>query len=992
MFNFFSPKFAVSESNMPNNALRGHIFSNIFLKLLDKLLCFFTCFSDKNYLMYSKPNYNWNDSLTKMKEFETVPLYETQSSVNSSAWQSQNKISGETLDGGFNRFEFIDCGTPPEEEAPDILRSLEIPVSPSITEQLCISTIRAHLLEHMSTVSVRLQLLIDIESKKTVLENLEASFKDTSKQEINIAFLWAAFLKRWDLLEGFIRLGADLNYHEPKQGLGVLHLVAFSNCIPGTQFVISQGCDVNALYKCYAPLHCAAFGDSPDTAMILLHNGANVQALTNTRYNSKESVLHCAVRANSIACIRLFSHEGGDVGQVEYAGISPVHLAADLGRTQCLKILLEVKGVNVNAKTKDKEQTALHLAAENSHIECIEVLLKKGANADVKNHMSQTPLHLATRAKAYSCVELLLENGRANPNIEDCDRRTPLHTAIGRTSVSADIIDILIRYGAYVNKSDQFGYTPLHVAALNGLSQCVEILIHQGADVTTKSKCGMTSLGIIRQKIPASLVAIKNKLDSAITLYHNSNSPNNEVDLRLDFRCILQHSYPQEISFLNSFVDEGQKELLMHPLCSAFIYLKWRKIRKYYIARMFFCFIFVLSLSLYVLTALARNCYNLGRKEYITGEDDIMELCEKNSVLGKMLRANPFVIKMQWYLLVGITVVEILRKVYGLSGYKTVKQYFSYPENILEWLVILSVFVISFVYTGRTYMWQNHIGAFAVLFGWTNLMLMIGQLPVFGSYVAMYTKIQAEFAKLLLAYSCLLIGFAISFCVMFPDSSTFANPFIALISAIVMMSGELNLDILVDGDPENPPLYLEVSAQITFTLFVLFVTIILMNLLVGIAVDDIQGLQKTAGLSKLVRQTKLISHIEQALFSGNLPQNLSKWLHWSALVSPRAYRVILNVKPLNHREKRLPRDILEAAHQIAKNNLERTSNSVAEEKSATENCTSLPLLQSNLEKRDEQFEQLKKEIQQLKSNFNMYQKSVEQLMNSIIQSRRGNSC
>lgn len=87
-------------------------------------------------------------------------------------------------------------------------------------------------------------------------------------------------------------------------------------------------------------------------------------------------------------------------------------------------------------------------------------------------------------------------------------------------------------------------------------------------------------------------------------------------------------------------------EILQHPLASAFLYIKWDKIRKYYIARLLFCFTFILFLTLYVLTALAHNCYN-GSKE---AEDTIQEqeLCQKQSILGDMLRNNPFVMEMQW--------------------------------------------------------------------------------------------------------------------------------------------------------------------------------------------------------------------------------------------------------------------------------------------------------------------------------------------------------
>lgn len=938
-------------------------------------------------------------SVSVNAEPESFPLYKTPSLLR---WR-RNRPVEEVLEEEFpsDDFEYMECGpSPPADHTPNIYESFEEFSTSELTVQICHDTIKMNLHEHMKSSSGKHSILDDIESKKTTQDNVKDNLKSASKFEINIAFLYSSFLKRWDLLEGLLTLGANLHYYEPNQGLSALHLAAFSGCIPGTQYLLKAGVDVNACFKSYTPLHCSAFGDSPETAMILLGNGARCHALTTNQNNCHESVLHCAVRANAIACVRLFTAEGADVGQVEYSGMSPIHLAADLGHHQCLKIMLEVKGSNPNAKTKEKQLTAMHLAAEGGYFECIETLIEKHADSNLVNHRGQTPLHLAARAQALDCVEILLRKGNCGPNVPDVDKRTALHAAVGKAARSYDIIEILISWGADVNAKDQYGYTPLHIAALNELSQCVEVLIFHGADVTAKSKFGMTALGIITRKTPASLAMVNQKLDSAITLHHHPESSNREVELRLDFRCILQHCHPREISFLNTFVDEGQKEILLHPLCSAFLYLKWEKIRKYYIARMLFCFIFVLSLSLYVLTALAHNCYNHGKNMNESQPQNVIELCEKKSMMGHMLRHNPFVIEMQWFVLVGITGCEILRKVYGIVGYPTVKQYLSHPENIIEWTVIASVFVISFIYTGRTYTWQNHVGAFAVLFGWTNLMLMVGQLPIFGSYVAMYTRVQGEFAKLLLAYSCLLIGFTISFCVIFPDSSTFANPFIGLITVLVMMTGELSLELLVDDDPEDPPFLLEISAQVTFVLFLLFVTVILMNLLVGIAVHDIQGLQKTAGLSKLVRQTKLISYMELALFNGYLPKYLLNLLHWTALVSPKAYRVVLNVKPLNPREKRLPRDILKAAHEIAKqrkhlgptissthstyskkwnnNNPDQSSEILADY------SNSVGLLQGKVEKSTEQIEHLSAEVRELRVALNNNQRLIEQLLSVLI--------
>lgn len=528
-----------------------------------------------------------------------------------------------------------------------------------------------------------------------------------------------------------------------------------------------------------------------------------------------------------------------------------------------------------------------------------------------------TPLHLAARTSSLECVESLLRHGSANPNAEDFDQRTPLHAAVGKSDYSFDILETLIAWGANINHKDVFGFTALHLAALDGLAHCVEMLIFHGADVTTKSRKGTSALNVITRKTPQSLAMIHHKLDAAISLHESQDTSTREVELELDFRQLMQHCHPREISFLHTFVEEGQKEFLEHPLCSAFLHIKWGKIRKFFIARLLFCFITVLFLSLYVLTALAHSCYNGSKDMNETLKDQ--ELCQKQSILGDMLRKNPFVIEMQWYVLVAIIMIEITRKLYGLTGYNSFKHYVMQIENIIEWFVIISVFLTSYIYNKRTETWQNHVAAFAVLLGWTNLMLMIGQLPVFGVYVSMYTKVQVEFGKLFMAYSCMLIGFTISFCVIFPDDPTFSNPFMGFITVLVLMIGEQNLDLLTnDPNGTDPPVLLEISAQITFVLFLLFVTVILMNLLVGIAVNDIQALKKTAELSKLVRQTELILYIESALFKRYLPSWFRKILHNTALVSPQAYRAVLCLKPLNPGEKRLPKDILMRAHDVAK--------------------------------------------------------------------------
>lgn len=565
-------------------------------------------------------------------------------------------------------------------------------------------------------------------------------------------------------------------------------------------------------------------------------------------------------------------------------------------------------------------EPVLHSAVRARSLEVVMLLLERGASVALKNHHGETALHVACFVQSVPCVEALLKTPGTDVNAVDRAHRTPLHLAVMTTDSSADLVELLLKHGGQVNASDKVGFTPLHIAALNEQSQCVDSLIWAGADVSATTGTGLSALNVILRKIPESLQVFRQRLDASIRL-KRPVSHNREFEMRFHFDILFPSNNPCETSFINTFVQERRKDLLSHPLVMAFLHLKWEKIRKFYLMRILLYAMTVVCMTTYVLTALAYKCYN-------NEDTGASKVCNSKRLTGFLFRRT--VIEIEWYFSLFLTCITIPRKIFGFMVYKSARQYFSNIDNVLDGVVIVSVFVTSFVYTGRTYDWQNYVGAFAILCAWTNLMLMVGQLPAFGTYVAMFTHIQFEFAKLLLAYSGLLIGFTISFCVIFVGEPSFGNPLTGLIKVLAMMAGDLDFEGLINQSDQVKDghfvLYhpLSLCSQILFTLFLVFVTVILMNLLVGIAVHDIQGLRNHAGLTKLVRQTKLILFTEMVLHNGAIPYAFRKWM-FDHDIDVENRKQVLVVKPLNPLEKRLPKEIMKAAYEIAQRSVPLSS-------------------------------------------------------------------
>ena len=89
----------------------------------------------------------------------------------------------------------------------------------------------------------------------------------------------------------------------------------------------------------------------------------------------------------------------------------------------------------------------------------------------------------------------------------------------------------------------------------------------------------------------------------------------------------------------------------------------------------------------------------------------------------------------------------------------------------------------------------RHVSAVAVLLAWTEALLLLGRHPRLSIFVTMFTTVSTTFLRLLLWYSILLIGFGLSFFLVFGGAikqddgkeSAFASIPVSLLKAVAMV-------------------------------------------------------------------------------------------------------------------------------------------------------------------------------------------------------------
>ncbi|KAL8612705.1 hypothetical protein ACOMHN_025356 [Nucella lapillus] len=722
-----------------------------------------------------------------------------------------------------------------------------------------------------------------------------------------------------------------------------LHRAAIFNHKAVVIFLLDKGADIDSTDNTgCTPLLLAASKGCWDTVQVLVGRGADV---TVRDFNSR-NFLHLAIRF------------GGKLEEFfmkrESSGLEDSERASDSTTTTTNHELQQQQTPNGEDSMTKKSQalddrrrgdlylllnemdengcTPMHYASKTGHLFALEELIKLGAAPSLKNKSSQSPFHYACRYGRYNTCRRLLDLAQG-PNIMnemDCGGLTGLHIAAqnGHTK----IITLLLKKGAVINK-DNDDNTPLHHAAAEGWTQCMRILlaIHSHL-LNVKNINGETALHVAAQRGQSRTVSLlltmeatlegdkedKTFLDYIIELKlcdvafavikhdrweevlripsvpylspfmgfiehmplcceavldrcevtsnHDKKSPKHYIEYNFKFlNCSNKFSdeaneWKEPMMALNAMVRHGRVNCISHTVCVNFLKMKWNTYGRWF---------YLLLLGIYVLY--------LASLTYFVVENDSFRHHDSGSVSNKtfdLLGGNssnseigPFSRVTIWIVAV-CSVLSMMKEVIQMITQGV--RYFGDYHNVYEWtLYITSLLFASPFLLGHSYHWQWGLGAFTIFLAWFNLLVMLQRFDFFGIYVVMFLEILRTLLHALCVFSILIIAFGLAFYILLHRGGTKAyhTPGLSILRAAMMM---LELDYLssfnapfTDGDDST--LHFPGITFFMVVIFVILMPILLMNLLIGLAVGDIESVQRNARLKRLAKQVDVHTDMERKM-------------------------------------------------------------------------------------------------------------------------------
>ncbi|XP_039303110.1 transient receptor potential channel pyrexia-like isoform X2 [Solenopsis invicta] len=625
------------------------------------------------------------------------------------------------------------------------------------------------------------------------------------------------------------------------------------------------------------------------------------------------TALQMAAWQGNIDLLKQLHEKGADINSKDKIGRCALYYAVYNGNTEVTKWLLEhggdvdikigiyssmteipndIRTANMQYSSLERQlpipdckgRTPLHYAVENNHADVVRVLVEDVANVDVEDELRITPLLLAGSAvKSYDLNEMtkfveivkILVEAKAFVNaVHPETGNIPLHHAV--MLGSAEATKILLSHGAFpIYKCQSSGSTPLHIAAstgnietltvlletisrpfidihdqnnhtalhravYQGHRECVQALLRRGANLAAETDTGVTAVDAIFHHIAQPFDFLTDVLNSCVQSLATDNSPSKKYEnIIIDFGILAPRDQAQMkvvTAIIAAASDIKQLEILRHPVVETFLRLKWERLRIFFFLLILTHLSFVISLSNYALMFAQNDADHVATRRIVATCSCILLL---HNIIQIILEPKYYLRQLETWLSFICVILSLIISIAG--GFAKCSKEESESQNCMDWML--------------------HSISIAILLSWMQMMLLISRVLMWGDYALMFYTVLTNILKVLLVFGSLIIGFALSFAVLFRGNNQFFYFWNSIKITVVMMMGEYDYDKLFEIKDK----FLPVTSEIVFMVFVMLASIVLINLMIGLVVNDIQGLEKEGHIRRLMKQAKFVAHLEKVM-------------------------------------------------------------------------------------------------------------------------------
>lgn len=540
----------------------------------------------------------------------------------------------------------------------------------------------------------------------------------------------------------------------------------------------------------------------------------------------------------------------------------------------------------VDLNANNGTYTFLQYVCDQGAHEIVEFLLKSGADPNKMALNCRTPpIVLAAYHGYFNIIKVFKDFELEKPGSvffsapDEIKQETVLHKALKAESKahanynqrSYDrTLNILLDCNPFmqslmrgsIDAQDQLGNTPLHVAGDTGNHDVLFKLLRSGANIGVKNKHDETPIDLIPSSVMEQFFdeclqeeGAPSDDDFQLTFKYTFLGPPMSRYLKqalLSKEQELNQEEGLDVTSSNEALPETEplwylsqssnhKQLLLHPIISSFLCLKWRKMRPYY----------YINLAIYLIFVALVTSYLLLSRQYPEKSFDALK-----SVTIVFLAA--------------LTLREVFQAMVSF------RRYIFNVENLLE-ISMLGVLYLVFFGSIDSDQTMRSLSGAALLLTWVEMMLLFGRHPKLSMYITMFTTVSVNFFLFLTWYISLIIAFGLVFFIILQRPETgadeepnayFSSPSKSLYKTVIMsLTGEIEFENIDFGG---------LFAIFLFLLYVFFIMLVLINLLNGLAVSDISEIQKHAEIVSLSSRVELISYMESMLL-GDPFDFLTNW-------------------------------------------------------------------------------------------------------------------